>query len=117
MLASVLLTDPVARVVCLTFSLAGVLAFTAPFWAITQSFLSGAAAAGGIAAISSLGVIGGFVAPSIIGYFAGVTGDFRWGIGFFGCLAIVAAGILYAVGRGQPAVPAARRTGAANAAR
>jgi sugar phosphate permease len=116
MLASVLLTDPTARIVCLTISLSGVLAFTPPFWAITQSFLSGAAAAGGIAAISSLGVLGGFVAPSVIGYFAGVTGDFRWGIGFFGCLAIVGSAVLYSVGRSRLAAePAAHR--AANAAR
>jgi len=116
LLASVLLTDPTLRVVCLTLALSGVLAFTAPFWVITQSFLSGAAAAGGIAAISSLGVLGGFVAPSIIGYIADYTGDFRWGIGFFGCVAVVAAGVLYAVGRSrQAAEPATRQ--AANATR
>jgi MFS family permease len=109
LLVSVLLTDPTLRVACLTVALAGTLAFTPPFWAIAQSFLSGAAAAGGIAAISSLGVLGGFVAPSIIGYFAGVTGDFRWGIGFFGCLAILAAGTLYAVGRSRTATTAAAK--------
>jgi MFS family permease len=103
MLASVLLADPATRILCLTIGLSGTLAFTPPFWSITQSLMSGAAAAGGIAAISSLGVLGGFVAPFIIGYFANETGDFRWGIGFFGCLAIVAAAVLYAVGRTQPA--------------
>jgi MFS family permease len=109
LLVSVLVADPTLRVVCLTIGLAGTLSFTPPFWAITQSFLSGVAAAGGIAAISSLGVLGGFVAPSIIGYFAKETGDFRWGIGFFGCLGIVAAAALYAVGRSRLARPAEPR--------
>jgi MFS family permease len=117
LLASVLLADPTLRVVCLTIAMCGTLAFTPPFWSITQSFMSGAAAAGGIAAISSLGVLGGFVAPSIIGYFAKETGDFRWGIGFFGCLAIVAAAVLYAVGRTQPAERHAAREGTPHAAR
>jgi nitrate/nitrite transporter NarK len=99
LLASTLLPDPTVRVACLTIALAGTLAFTPPFWSIAQSFLSGAAAAGGIAAISSLGVLGGFVAPSIIGTIAGITGNLSWGIGFFGCLAIVSSAVLYAVGR------------------
>jgi ACS family tartrate transporter-like MFS transporter len=51
-----------------------------------------------MAAISSLGVIGGFVAPSIIGYLRDLTGDFRYGLGAFGLLAMVLAVALYFVG-------------------
>jgi MFS family permease len=99
LLGAVLLDDPLPRVACLTVALSATISFTPPFWAIAQSFLSGAAAAGGIAAISSLGVLGGFVAPSVIGYFASEAGDFRYGIGFFACLAVVAAAALFAAGR------------------
>jgi MFS family permease len=99
LLLSVLLTDPTARIVCVTVAFSATLAFTPPFWSIPASFLSGAAAAGGIAAISSLGVIGGFVAPTIIGYLGDVTGDFRAGLGAFAVLGMAFATVLYLVGR------------------
>jgi ACS family tartrate transporter-like MFS transporter len=106
LLASVLVGDPTTRVVLITIAFASTLAFTAPFWTIPSSFLSGAASAGGFAVISSLGVLGGFVAPSIIGYLGSVTGDFHAGLGGVGALAIVMGVAFYLVGRKQPAVPA-----------
>jgi ACS family tartrate transporter-like MFS transporter len=99
LLASALLVDPTARIAAVTVAFAATLAFTPPFWSIPAAFLSGAASAGGIAAISSLGVIGGFVAPSIIGYLRDLTRDFRYGLGFFGLLAIVLSVALYFAGR------------------
>jgi hypothetical protein len=39
------------------------------FWAVPTSFLSGAAAAGGIALINSMGNLGGIVGPSILGHY------------------------------------------------
>jgi ACS family tartrate transporter-like MFS transporter len=95
LLAAALLIDPTARIVAVTIAFAATLAFTPPFWSIPAAFLSGTASAGGIAAISSLGVIGGFVAPSVIGYLRDLTGDFRYGLGAFGLLAIVLAVALY----------------------
>jgi MFS family permease len=103
LLASVLVVDPTTRIVLVTIAFAGTLAFTAPFWPIPASFLSGSAAAGGIAAISSLGVLGGFFAPSIIGYLGNLTGDFNAGLGAFGILAIVMAIAFYLYGRRKAA--------------
>src|SRR5208283_3571199 len=68
LLAAALLVDPTSRIVAVTIAFAATLAFTPPFWSIPAAFLSGAGSAAGIATISSLGVIGGFVAPSIIGF-------------------------------------------------
>jgi MFS family permease len=99
LLASALLQDPTLRVVALSLALAGTLSFTAAFWAIPPTFLSGIGAAGGIAVISSLGVTGGFVAPWFVGTLKDLTGDFRWGLGAIGCLAMVAAAALYLFGR------------------
>ena len=101
LLASALLPDPTTRMVALSLSLAGTLSFAAVFWAIPASFLSGASAAGGIAAISAVGIIGGFVSPWFVGYLKDLTGDFRWGLGAVGCLAIVAASALAMFGRLQ----------------
>jgi MFS family permease len=99
LLASVLLVDPTARIAAITVAFAATLSFTAPFWTIPASFLTGAASAGGYGTVSSLGVIGGFVAPSIIGWLSGITGDFRGGLGAIAVLAIVMSGIFYTAGR------------------
>jgi MFS family permease len=102
LLASALLHDPAARVTAMSFALAGTLSFAGVFWTIPSGFLSGASAASGLAAISAVGILGGFVSPWFIGYLKDRTGDFRWGIGVVGCVAIVAAFVLYASGRWRP---------------
>jgi sugar phosphate permease len=112
LLASALLPDPLTRIIAITVSLAGTIAFTPPFWTIPASFLSGSASAGGYAAISSLGVVGGFVAPWIIGYLKDLSGDFRYGLGAFGLLAIVVAIAFYVFGTAHEATTAG--TGASN---
>ncbi len=99
LLLSMLLHDPVARLALVSIAFAGTLAFTAPFWAIPGSRLSGAAAAGAIAAISAIGVCGGFIAPWVIGSVKEITGDFRLGLGGFATLGMVIALAFYLVGR------------------
>lgn len=99
LLVSVLLHDPLWRGIAISVAFAATLSFFSPFWAIPGSFLSGAAAAGGIAAISSLGVIGGFVSPWIVGALRDYSGDFRTGLGGFAILAMLASIIFYVAGR------------------
>jgi ACS family tartrate transporter-like MFS transporter len=60
----------------------GVLSMLAPFWALSTSFLSGTAAAGGIAFINSVGNLGGFVGPNVIGQIKTTTGSFSGGLLF-----------------------------------
>ena len=43
-------------------------------------FLSGPAAAAGIATINSIGNLGGFVGPMIIGVIRQQTGSYTWGL-------------------------------------
>jgi MFS family permease len=99
LLASMLLHDPVARIAAVSVSYAFTLAFTAPFWAIPGSFLTGASAAGGIAAISALGVLGGLVTPWAIGAIHDLTGDFRTGLSLDACLGMLVAAAFYLIGR------------------
>jgi ACS family tartrate transporter-like MFS transporter len=51
-----------------------------PFWAMPTGLLSGTAAAAGIAFINSIGNLGGFVGPSIIGLVRTSTGQFKGGL-------------------------------------
>jgi ACS family tartrate transporter-like MFS transporter len=61
----------------LAFSLAAIGIYTSvcTFWALPTGFLTGAAAAGGIALINSIGNLGGFVGPSIVGHVKQITGS------------------------------------------
>jgi len=111
LLVSVLLTDPTLRITAIAVAFACTLAFTAPFWSIPGSFLTGGAAAGGIGAISALGVAGGFLSPWFIGHMKDTTGDFRAGLGAIAVLAMLIACALFLAGRGErQLVPAAGET-------
>ena len=53
--------------VALTFVNIGVSSSKPPLWSMRTMFLSGSAAAAGIATINSIGNLGGFVGPAMIG--------------------------------------------------
>jgi len=70
-------------------TVAGAYSAFSPFWAIPNSFLSLSAAAGGIAFINSIGNLGGFIGPYVMGYIKDFTGSFEAGALFLaGCLAL-----------------------------
>jgi ACS family tartrate transporter-like MFS transporter len=50
------------------------------FWALPPMMLSRAAAAAGIAAINSVGNLGGFVGPYLVGWAQATTGNYRAGV-------------------------------------
>lgn len=51
-----------------------------PLWSMPTEFLSGAAAAVGIATINSIGNLGGFAGPTVIGWVREQTGSFAGGL-------------------------------------
>ena len=65
MAASVSFSSPLLGVAALCFAAAGFIAVQPVFWTFPVNALAGAAAAGGIALINSLGAVGGFVAPIV----------------------------------------------------
>jgi sugar phosphate permease len=68
------------------------------FFAILTSYLSSSAAAGGIAVINSLALIGGFVSPAIMGWAKTTTGSFTSGLYILATLLVVAGlGVLLGV--------------------
>jgi sugar phosphate permease len=101
LLGAMLVQDPLLRGAAFSIAFAATLCMVVPFWAIPGTFLSGASAAGGIAAISAMGVTGGFIAPYFIGYMKDLTGDFKTGflvIAFFGMFISI---LFYLVGSRQ----------------
>jgi nitrate/nitrite transporter NarK len=63
-----------------TLALVGVTAARAIFWTIPPRFLTGVAAAGGIAFINTIGTMGGFFGPAMMGVMKDATGGFNLGI-------------------------------------
>jgi ACS family tartrate transporter-like MFS transporter len=51
-----------------------------PFWSMPTMFLTGAGAATGIAWINSLGNLGGFFGPTLVGWAKSLTGSFSGGL-------------------------------------
>jgi ACS family tartrate transporter-like MFS transporter len=72
----------------LTLAVCGRWSSVAPFWGFATTFLSGTAAAGAIALINSVGNLGGFAGPYLMGWLKDVSGDYRTG------LRMLAAGML-----------------------
>ena len=50
------------------------------FWPMPSTFLTGTAAAGGIALVNSIGNLGGYVGPFIVGWIKDATGSFDAGL-------------------------------------
>ena len=55
-------------------------AFPSPFWTLPTLFLTGPAAAASIALINSIGNLGGFTGPYVVGYLTDRTGSYVAGI-------------------------------------
>ena len=71
------LQSPVAVMVAMSITAIGIFATLPVFWYLPTTFLTGAAAAGGIALINSLGNASGFFAPYITGFAKDATGDYK----------------------------------------
>jgi len=80
--------SPLLALAAISVGAAGTLAILPIFWTLPAAILRGAAAAGAIALINSLGNIGGFAGPFVIGWIKQATGSFTWG------LLAVAGGVL-----------------------
>jgi ACS family tartrate transporter-like MFS transporter len=72
-----------------------------PLWSMPTMFLSGAAAAAGIATINSIGNLGGFVGPAMIGWIKDLTGSFQGGLFFVAGLLVLSAILTLALARSQ----------------
>jgi ACS family tartrate transporter-like MFS transporter len=80
-------------------------AFLPVFWCVPAALLSGPAAAGGIALINSIGNLGGFVAPNIVGYGKTLSGSYSGSMWILGGFAVV-AGLMTIALRSTAAVKA-----------
>jgi ACS family tartrate transporter-like MFS transporter len=83
--------SPVAAIACLAVGLFFLLGAHPVFWAMPAAFLSGAAAAAGIALINSIGNLGGFVGPYLVGLMKDATGSTDGGLLTLSCILVFGA--------------------------
>jgi ACS family tartrate transporter-like MFS transporter len=90
---SATLRAPVLLLLSLSLANLGIAGTLGPFWSMPTAFLSGAAAAGGIAMINSIGNLGGFLGPFLMGELKSRTSGFTVGL-FILAAFLLAAGLL-----------------------
>ena len=67
-------------VACFVVAAAGMKAYMPAFWALPNLFLASTAAAGSVGLINSVGNLGGFLGPTLLGYVDKTTGSFTIGL-------------------------------------
>jgi ACS family tartrate transporter-like MFS transporter len=91
----------VGLIAALTLVNVGISCAKPPLWSMPTMFLSGAAAASGIAVINSVGNLGGFAAPAVIGWVKDQTGSFAGGLYFVAALLVLSAVLTLLLARSQ----------------
>jgi D-galactonate transporter len=96
--ASTMFDDPTLKMISLCVAGFGIFANLPVFWTLPTAFLSGAAAAGGIAVINSIGNLAGFAGPFAMGWIKDHTGSYAGGLLLLAALGFVAMGIVLMLG-------------------
>ncbi len=108
LLLSVVVPGVVPKFICLCVAAAAVFAGQPVFWSIPQRLLTGAHAAAGLAAINSVGNLGGFVAQNLVPAVRDATGSNLAPMGILaGALVVSGVGFLLVVPRLMRAPPRA----------
>jgi ACS family tartrate transporter-like MFS transporter len=98
----------------MSIAAAGFYGSKGPFWTMPSTFLTGTAAATGIAWINSVGNLGGYFGPSIVGWVRDTTGSFAGGLYTLAGFAVMSAVVsLFWLNFQSPVVAAQERIGVA----
>jgi nitrate/nitrite transporter NarK len=93
----------------------GIYGYLPGFWALPGSFLTGTAAAASIGLINSLGNLGGWAGPYIVGFLSKATGSYFGGVLYLSASALVAAVLVLSIRatkRGSMLIPEASNVAA-----
>src|SRR5215813_4138260 len=90
-------TSAIPTIALLCVAALGVYSIYGPLYALPSEFLSGFAAASGIALISSVANLGGFFGPYIVGFVSQKTGSLHAGLGLTGVSVFASAALMLAL--------------------
>jgi D-galactonate transporter len=91
---STALDDPTMKMAALSVAGFGIFGCLPVFWTFPAAFLSGAAAAGGIALINSIGNLAGFAGPYAMGSIKDMTGSYTGGLLSLSAVGLIAMAIV-----------------------
>ena len=89
------LTGSYWAIAAMSFAAVGIYGSKPAFWPLPSAFLTGSAAAGGIALVNSIGNLGGFVGPYMVGWIKDATGSFEAGLYFLAACALASAALAF----------------------
>jgi ACS family tartrate transporter-like MFS transporter len=95
---STALDDPTLKMLSFCVAGFGIFACLPVFWTLPTAFLSGAAAAAGIAVINSIGNLAGFAGPFAMGWIKDHSGSYAGGLLLRAALGIIGMGIVLMLG-------------------
>ena len=100
MITSAYIGSPVLAMVAITFAAIGMYCSQPVFWSMPTGYLSGVAAAGGIAFINSVGNLGGFIGPFAVGWLKDHSAHgFQAGLTFLAACLLTGSVVAVIVGR------------------
>jgi MFS transporter, ACS family, tartrate transporter len=91
--------SPLLMLLALALSLAGTLAYNGPFFSLPATFLTGTAAAGGIGFINTIGSLGRFVGPWMVGVLKEESGSYSSAMAALAMLMLGATLLVFVMGR------------------
>ena len=92
--------SPYLALAAMSMATIGIYGSRPAFWPLPSTFLSGTAAAGGIALVNSIGNLGGFVGPYIVGWIRDSTKSYVAGLYFLAGSVLTSAVIAFFVVKG-----------------
>ena len=113
---STVFDNPVLKMLALSVAGFGIFGSLPVFWTLPTAFLSGAAAAGGIALINSIGNLAGFAGPYAMGAIKDWTGSYTGGLLCLSAVGFLAMALVLIMGHDSsledaPATPAPEAPG------
>lgn len=96
------MNSPASAMTVISLTAIGLFAAFPAFWYLPSTFLTGAAAASGIAVVNTMGAVSGFAAPYITGWLLDLTGTSKAGLWVVGVVMFGSASLLLAAGRRFP---------------
>ncbi|MFE3828999.1 MFS transporter [Streptomyces sp. NPDC059092] len=97
--------SPAATIAVITVTACAIFAALPVFWSIPSRFLTGAAAAAGIALINTAGNIGGFAAGYVTGWLKDFSGSYTLSMFVVGGFMLLSAVLMAVLARRRPAHP------------
>jgi ACS family tartrate transporter-like MFS transporter len=84
----------VTSMICFSIAAAGMKSYMPAFWSLPSLFLTSSAAAGSVGLINSIGNLGGFLGPSVMGAVEKQFGSYQYGLYFLACTSILSASLI-----------------------